>query len=67
MLIASVLAGRLWSRHGLPATFHAGAAFTLVALGGLAVVRGPGVADPILRAKDPVGSRIDVAIACVPA
>lgn len=42
MLIASVLAGWLWSRYGPPATFYAGAAFTFAALGGLAISRGPG-------------------------
>ena len=31
MLIASVLAGLLWERLGPGATFHAGAAFALVA------------------------------------
>ena len=37
MLVASALAGWLWSRYGAPATFYAGAAFTLIACGGLAV------------------------------
>jgi MFS family permease len=37
MLIASVLAGWLWSRYGAPATFYAGAAFTVLALGALAL------------------------------
>jgi MFS family permease len=35
MLVASVLAGWLWARYGAPATFCAGALFTVVALGGL--------------------------------
>jgi MFS family permease len=42
MLAASVLAGWLWSRHGAQATFYAGAAFTAVAFGGLALPRGTG-------------------------
>jgi len=37
MLVASVLAGWLWSRYGAPATFYAGAVFTVVAFGGLAL------------------------------
>jgi MFS family permease len=37
MLIASVLAGWLWSRYGAPATFYAGAAFTVLALGAFAL------------------------------
>jgi MFS family permease len=37
MLVASVLAGWLWSRYGAPATFYAGALFTVVAVGGLAL------------------------------
>jgi MFS family permease len=37
MLIASVLAGWLWSRYGAPATFYAGVAFTVLALGALAL------------------------------
>lgn len=37
MLVASVLAGWLWSRYGAPATFYAGAVFTLIAFGGLAL------------------------------
>ncbi|MCQ8129282.1 MFS transporter [Methylomonas rivi] len=32
MLVASVLAGWLWDRHGAPATFYAGALFCLVTL-----------------------------------
>jgi MFS family permease len=36
MLVASVLAGWLWDRYGAPATFYAGAGFTLVAILGLA-------------------------------
>ena len=35
MLIASVLAGWLWDRYEAPATFYAGAGFTIVALAGL--------------------------------
>lgn len=35
LLVASVLAGWLWSRFGASATFLAGLAFTLAALGGL--------------------------------
>lgn len=35
MLVASVLAGLLWDRFGAAATFHAGAAFGLLALLGL--------------------------------
>ena len=49
MLIASVLAGWLWSRYGPPATFYAGAAFTLVALGGLVIAHGPGGGSPGAR------------------
>lgn len=37
MLVASVLAGWLWSQYGAPATFYAGAVFTLVAFGGPAL------------------------------
>jgi hypothetical protein len=37
MLVASALAGWLWSRHGAPATFYAGAVFTLIAFVGLLV------------------------------
>jgi MFS family permease len=37
MLVASVLAGWLWSRYGAPATFYAGAIFTIVAFAGLAL------------------------------
>ena len=41
MLVASGLAGWLWSRYGPPATFYTGAVFTLVAFVALAVpVRG---------------------------
>ena len=32
MLVASVLAGWLWDRHGAPATFYAGALICLVTL-----------------------------------
>jgi MFS family permease len=39
MLIASVVAGLLWDRLGAAATFHAGAAFCVVALIGLASYR----------------------------
>jgi MFS family permease len=35
MLVASVLAGWLWDHYGPPATFYAGAAFTVAALAGL--------------------------------
>jgi MFS family permease len=35
MLAASVLAGALWDRFGAPVTFHSGAVFCLLALGGL--------------------------------
>jgi hypothetical protein len=37
MLVASVLAGWLWARYGPAATFYAGALFTVVAVGGLAL------------------------------
>jgi MFS family permease len=33
MLVASVVAGALWDQFGAPLTFHAGAAFCLLALG----------------------------------
>ena len=36
LLAASLLAGELWSAYGAPATFLAGAGFTVVALAGLA-------------------------------
>ena len=39
VLAASVLAGLLWEVVGPTATFGAGAAFSLVALAGLALVR----------------------------
>ncbi len=39
LLFASVLAGALWSGLGAAATFYAGAAFTAVALAGLALFR----------------------------
>jgi MFS family permease len=39
LLAASLLAGWLWSAYGAPATFYAGAAFTAVALLGLALTR----------------------------
>ena len=35
MLVASVVAGLLWDRLGASYTFHAGAAFALLALAGL--------------------------------
>lgn len=38
MLIASVIAGALWQRYGPPATFSAGALFSLVALAGTMTV-----------------------------
>ena len=41
MLAASVLAGWLWDRFGAAETFHAGAAFSLVALAALAVSSAP--------------------------
>jgi len=37
MLAASVVAGALWDQFGAPLTFHAGAAFCLVALGCLGI------------------------------
>jgi len=49
MLVASVLAGWLWARYGAPATFYAGALFTVVALGGLA--RPPGRGWPSARPR----------------
>jgi MFS family permease len=52
LLLASVVAGLLWSRLGPPATFLAGAAFTAVALAGLALV-GPGVRTPRTGARAP--------------
>lgn len=46
MLAASALAGLLWDKLGAPATFQAGAAFSAIALGLLALpaVSGPGTA-----------------------
>jgi MFS family permease len=41
LLIASVIAGGLWDVYGPQATFLAGAAFSVVALGGLMVVSRP--------------------------
>ncbi|MCB1380883.1 MAG: MFS transporter [Alphaproteobacteria bacterium] len=38
MLVASVVAGGLWDRYGPPATFLAGAGFTIMALAGFAVL-----------------------------
>jgi MFS family permease len=38
LLAASLLAGWLWSALGAAATFYAGAAFTAVALAGLATI-----------------------------
>jgi len=38
LLAASVIAGMLWSAYGAAWTFYAGAAFTAVALGGLALL-----------------------------
>ena len=35
LLVASVLAGLLWDRYGASSTFYAGAAFCVLALGGL--------------------------------
>ena len=40
MLVASVVAGLLWDNHGPAATFLCGAFFTLLALGGLLLMRG---------------------------
>ena len=40
MLVASVVAGLLWDIHGPAATFLCGAFFTLLALGGLLLMRG---------------------------
>lgn len=40
MLVASLVAGLLWDRLGAPATFYAGAAFSVLALAGLARARG---------------------------
>lgn len=39
MLVASVLAGALWDRYGPPATFHAGAVFTVIAALGVLALR----------------------------
>jgi MFS family permease len=39
VLLASVLAGWLWDRYGAPATFLAGALFSLLALAGFEVLR----------------------------
>lgn len=39
MLLASILAGLLWDKLGAPATFHAGAAFCVLALGLLGMRR----------------------------
>jgi MFS family permease len=46
MLVASVLAGWLWSRYGAPATFYAGAVLTLIAAAGFAVT-------PVAPANEP--------------
>jgi MFS family permease len=47
LLLASVLAGLLWDRLGAAFTFHAGAVFSALALGGLLLQRGvsPGPAS----------------------
>ena len=49
LLLASVLAGLLWDRLGAEFTFHAGAVFCALALGGLLLQRGasPGPASRI--------------------
>jgi predicted MFS family arabinose efflux permease len=39
VLLASVLAGWLWDRYGAPATFLAGALFSLLALAGFEILR----------------------------
>ena len=39
LLLASVIAGALWTRYGAPATFLAGACFAVLAAGGLFTVR----------------------------
>jgi predicted MFS family arabinose efflux permease len=39
VLLASVLAGWLWDRYGAPATFLAGAMFSLLALAGFEILR----------------------------
>lgn len=41
LLLASVVAGLLWDRLGASFTFHAGAMFCALALGGLLLQRGP--------------------------
>jgi MFS family permease len=41
LLVASVLAGALWQLLGPAATFYAGAAFTAIAMAGLAAYRPP--------------------------
>ncbi|SPE29647.1 putative efflux permease transmembrane protein [Burkholderiales bacterium] len=48
MLVASALAGLLWDRLGAPATFYAGAAFSVVALFAVAGGAGAMRADPRL-------------------
>jgi MFS family permease len=45
VLLASVLAGWLWDRYGAPATFLAGALFSLLALAGFEVLRRRGNGD----------------------
>ena len=49
LLLASVVAGVLWDRLGASFTFHAGAVFCALALGGLLLQRGasPGPASRI--------------------
>ena len=49
LLLASVIAGLLWSRLGPSATFFAGAIFTTIALGGLVPIK------PALRVMPPAG------------
>jgi MFS family permease len=46
LLLASVIAGALWSGFGAPATFIAGAAFAAIAALGLAAYRRPARAQP---------------------
>jgi MFS family permease len=49
LLAASVLAGWLWSAFGAGWTFYAGAAFTALALAGLALSWRPGSGRPVLQ------------------
>jgi MFS family permease len=52
VLLASVLAGWLWDRHGAPVTFLTGALFSLLALGGFGVLRRCGLAPASQRPAD---------------